>query len=220
MGEHLTIQLQGENLVLLPQRAIYWEQQQILLASDLHLGKSGHFRKAGIAVSSEIHHDDLKRLSAILKEFPVKKIFFLGDLFHSDQNYEWTQFLTWRKSILPIEIHWIKGNHDAPDSEWIITSEIHYHTSHFEHQPFFFTHQMILQEHLSKYQMAGHLHPAIRLTGKGKQSIKLPCFYFSDNYCVLPAFGNFTAGAVIRPKINDKVFMILENKVLPMKGYK
>ena len=44
------IELFGEKLDLLPQKAIYYPQHKTLLAADLHLGKAGHFRNAGIAV--------------------------------------------------------------------------------------------------------------------------------------------------------------------------
>ena len=41
----------GQDLVLLPQKAIYWKQEKTLIAADVHMGKVGHFRKAGIAVT-------------------------------------------------------------------------------------------------------------------------------------------------------------------------
>jgi metallophosphoesterase superfamily enzyme len=43
----------------------------------------------------------------------------------------------------------------------------------------------------------------------GKQSLKFPCFYFSSNYAVLPAFSKFTGTAHIEPKPKDSVFAIL-----------
>ena len=44
------IELCGQELELLPQKAIYWKDRNCLLIADLHLGKSTHFRKNGIAV--------------------------------------------------------------------------------------------------------------------------------------------------------------------------
>jgi metallophosphoesterase superfamily enzyme len=82
----------GEELTLLPDKAIYWKRKKNLLLSDLHLAKSGHFRKAGIALPSSIHKNDLSRLSKIIDEFPVEKVYLLGDLFHSKENKEWKQF--------------------------------------------------------------------------------------------------------------------------------
>src|ERR1051325_4641300 len=82
----LPFNLLGEDLILLPQRAIYWQQQKILIAADVHLGKVGHFRKAGIAVPRDMEQDDLAILSDLIDEYRPEKIIFLGDLFHSDMN--------------------------------------------------------------------------------------------------------------------------------------
>ncbi len=43
-----------QDLILLPQKAIYWKQQKALIAADVDLGKVGHFRKAGIAVHRDM----------------------------------------------------------------------------------------------------------------------------------------------------------------------
>ncbi|MCE7981398.1 MAG: hypothetical protein DYG89_09420 [Caldilinea sp. CFX5] len=64
------------------------------------------------------------------------------------------------------------------------------------------------------YALAGHLHPAVQLTGKGKQVLKLPCFWFGERYGVLPAFGDFIDQGAIRPQRGDRVFVVAEDKVL------
>ena len=71
-AKQMVVKIREEELTLLPERAIFWRRKNALLISDLHLGKSGHFRKAGIALPSSIHHDDLDRLSKIISEFPVE----------------------------------------------------------------------------------------------------------------------------------------------------
>jgi hypothetical protein len=52
------------------------------------------------------------------------------------------------------------------------------------------------------------------MVGKGRQAITLPCFYFGKQQGLLPAFGAFTGIARIRPKKNDRVYVIAENKVM------
>jgi uncharacterized protein len=42
----------------------------------------------------------------------------------------------------------------------------------------------------------------------------LPCFYFGQRQALLPAFGVFTGLAKIRPLKNDKVFVIVEGKIM------
>ncbi|HEY4198814.1 MAG TPA: hypothetical protein VGM63_24910, partial [Mucilaginibacter sp.] len=71
-----------QDLVLLPQKAIYWKQQKVLIAADVHMGKVGHFRKAGIAVPRNMEQSDLATLSDLIFEHQPEKLIFLGDLFH------------------------------------------------------------------------------------------------------------------------------------------
>ena len=65
--------------------------------------------------------------------------------------------------------------------------------------------------------MAGHIHPAIRLKGKGKQSIQLPCFVFREHNAILPAFGSFTGTATIQAKPGDQVYAIADKQVIKVK---
>ncbi|HYV91792.1 MAG TPA: ligase-associated DNA damage response endonuclease PdeM [Chitinophagales bacterium] len=211
-SKHLNVKIREEELTLLPERVIFWKRKNALLISDLHLGKSGHFRKAGIALPSSIHHDDIDRLSRIISEFPVQKLFLLGDLFHSTHNREWNHFLAWRKNFPSLEIHLIKGNHDILDAQLIHEAEIILHLEQFEAPPFLFVHNNY-DKHSTAYILCGHIHPAIHFTGRAKQSATLPCFWFGKNSGVLPAFGNFTGNAIISPSEGDLVFFIVEGKV-------
>src|SRR3982074_1557313 len=46
----LTIELAGEEIILLPERAIYWPRAETLFVADTHWGKDATFRAAAIAV--------------------------------------------------------------------------------------------------------------------------------------------------------------------------
>ena len=48
------------------------------------------------------------------------------------------------------------------------------------------------------YALAGHIHPAVRLSGGAGESLRLPCFWFGPRVGVLPSFGAFTGSAVVR----------------------
>ncbi len=62
----MRISFAGERLVLLPDRAIYWEKRATLLVADVHLGKGAAFRAMGVPVPAGNSAKDLKRLSALL----------------------------------------------------------------------------------------------------------------------------------------------------------
>ena len=72
MIQTLSKNIQNETLIFTNQKAIFWEREKTLIISDLHVGKSAHFRKSGIAVSSEILLDDLKYdvIALYLIDFP------------------------------------------------------------------------------------------------------------------------------------------------------
>ena len=70
--------------------ALFWEKHSILLISDVHLGKVSHFRKYGAAVPQQAVQQNFDALTAVVEHFKPKSILFLGDLFHSAINIEWS----------------------------------------------------------------------------------------------------------------------------------
>ena len=81
--------INGQHFILHPSGAIYWEEKKSLLLADAHLGKVAHFRKNGIAVPRKAERAFYQKITQLLSLFSVKRILFLGDLFHSFQNNEW-----------------------------------------------------------------------------------------------------------------------------------
>src|ERR1700712_5351736 len=104
----IPFKLLDQDLLLLPQKAIYWQQEKALIAADVHLGKVGHFRKAGISIPRDMEQDDLAMLSDLIAEHRPEKIIFLGDLFHSDLNADWDWFVMWRKQFPKLQIILVK----------------------------------------------------------------------------------------------------------------
>ncbi|QHT70183.1 ligase-associated DNA damage response endonuclease PdeM [Rhodocytophaga rosea] len=205
----------GQSLHLLPQRAIYWAETKTLIVADVHVGKINHFRKAGIAIPQIAGETDYKALDAILNTFPVDRVLILGDLFHSTYNEAVVDFSTWRKKYSQTEFTLIKGNHDIlKDSFYSAASLKIYEHTLIEH-PFIFSH-IPLEENSTYYNLSGHIHPAVRLVGKAKQSIVLPCFYFRQKNGILPAFSTFTGKALLIPATADTVFVIANQFVRPL----
>src|SRR5215216_5308898 len=98
--------LQHQNLWLTAQRSIFWEEQKSLIISDLHFGKTGHFRKSGIPVPQSVYKEDLQRLVALLHHFQPQQLIVVGDFFHSHANTELDWFRKWREDFwqLPITL--------------------------------------------------------------------------------------------------------------------
>ena len=89
------IQFGGASLTLTNQRVIYWKSEETLILSDVHIGKTAHFRQHGIAISDDVLHKDLQRLAALIDYFSPKKLVVVGDLFHADYNSNITEFKEW-----------------------------------------------------------------------------------------------------------------------------
>ncbi|WP_138430620.1 ligase-associated DNA damage response endonuclease PdeM [Fodinibius saliphilus] len=212
-----TFNLKGNRFWLLPERAIYWQKEKILLIADLHIGKSTHFRKHGIAVPKQVNESNLHRLEHLVEKTEPDHLIILGDLFHSNLNHEWQQFIKWRKRYCQIEVSLVVGNHD-------ILSTDKYHTGFInifkkmKIGAFLFVHDKdphTPSDKTEAYLLSGHVHPAAKLNGKGRQAMTFPCFYFGQRYGILPAFGAFTGTHTVTPQKNDSVFIIVEGQVIP-----
>ncbi|MEO6151268.1 MAG: ligase-associated DNA damage response endonuclease PdeM [Mucilaginibacter sp.] len=205
-----------QDLLLLPQKAIYWEQQKTLIAADVHLGKVGHFRKAGIAVPRDMEQDDLGMLSDLIEEYHPEKIIFLGDLFHSDMNADFDWFAMWRQRHAKIEIILIRGNHDIIHDSHYTGLNVALHNELLV-GPFLMLHHPLTGAKLTDaegYILCGHIHPGVELVGKGRQRITLPCFAFGKKQAILPSFGKFTGKVAVYNQKTDRVFGVLKDKVI------
>ena len=212
------ITIKNQDLCLSSDRSIYWEQEKALVVSDLHIGKTGHFRKAGIAVPQSVFREDLQRLVALIQYFKPQKLIVVGDMFHSSANKELELFTRWRSDFAGLEIKLVKGNHDILHKSWYAQSDIELFDSTLKISEFCFQHDPGEcgkdDDDKDRYVFSGHIHPGITIHGNGKQSLKFPCFYFTDSYCVLPAFSRFTGMVGMRMKEDDIVYAIVNNTLL------
>lgn len=217
MPSSVPFHLHAETLWLCAERCIYWEEEQALILSDLHFGKTGHFRKSGIAVPQNVFKEDLQRLFAQIQFYKPGKLFIVGDLFHSYANKEMDLFLKWRNDISAIEILLIKGNHDILAKKFYENAGIKTTDDLLSVKNFCFTHD--IGHHCNNgsknnYTFSGHIHPGIHIHGLARQSLQFACFYFGETYAVLPAFSRFTGFSKIKIKENDKVFAIVNNNII------
>ncbi len=210
----MEIIIRNNHLTILPQKAVFWQEEKALLISDLHLGKISHFRKEGIPLPLQAIKNNFKRLDELILTNNAHTIIFTGDLFHSSMNSEWEHFCTWRKKYHSVDMHIVLGNHDQFNDECYSSLPLSVHKKEFRFNPFSFTHHPKTNYDGLSYNIAGHIHPVIKLTGKANQHFKFPCFYFGKQQAVLPSFGYFTGGYVIEPEDGDQVIAVVENKLV------
>jgi uncharacterized protein len=204
-----------------PQRTLYWEAEKTLILADLHLGKTGHFRKSGIAVPNRVYKEDLQVLLHQVLYFKTDKLIILGDMTHSVANRELDLFVKWRKDFPMLQIHLVKGNHDILNDRWYQEADIITYEEEMQIGDFCFRHDKTKSEIDNKkksyFTFHGHIHPAVRMKGGGRQTLLFPCFYFTPDYCILPAFSRFTGTYIIRPGKDDAVFAIVDNQIVKAK---
>ncbi len=209
--------IKNQQVWISPGRTLYWESEKALIASDLHFGKTGHFRKAGIAVPAAVFKEDLQRLFNQVQYFQPDKLIIVGDLFHSKQNKELDLFQKWRDDLGGISVILVKGNHDILIESWYKKASIEVVKEALTIGSFCFSHDLEKCETgKGEYLFSGHIHPGIVINGLGKQSLRFPCFYFTKNYCVLPAFSHFTGVVRIEPQKGEEVFAIVNNTIVQM----
>ncbi|MEJ1223122.1 ligase-associated DNA damage response endonuclease PdeM [Sediminicola sp. 1XM1-17] len=204
------IQINDQNFVLHSTGALFWKEERMLLISDVHLGKVSHFRKYGAAVPQQAIEKNFELLTEIVSVFEPRTICFLGDLFHSSLNSEWHRFESWI-SEQTSKIILVAGNHDIisplkyEDIGILVIQELVL-------PPFLMTHHP--EERNGYFNFSGHIHPAIKLKGMGRQLLKLPCFFKKQQQMVLPAFGEFTGTHILTPTKEDEVYAITKNEVI------
>ena len=209
------IEIRGEGLQLLPERAAYWEGNRTLLIADAHFGKAAAFRAASVPVPRGTTSGSLARLDVIVRQTAARRIIFLGDFLHarSGRSPETLAVVQrWHDDHPATHLVLVRGNHDRRAGDPPEELGVACVDAPLVEPPFVFAHHPI--ESPAGYVVAGHVHPGVRLVGSGRQRERLPCFWFGDSTGILPAFGEFTGLADIVPAPGDRVFVIAGSEVV------
>ncbi|MEM1351477.1 MAG: ligase-associated DNA damage response endonuclease PdeM [Pseudomonadota bacterium] len=179
----------GASLRALPSGALWWDDQELLCVSDLHLGKSERVaRRAGQTLPPYETRDTLDRLNRDLAHTEARTVICLGDSFDDRAVAEAledgdrmliAQMQAGRRWI------WIEGNHDPGPLALGGT-----HLSLFKLGKLTFRH---IAEHDATGEVSGHYHPKARVPTRGRV-ISRPAFLKDKNRLILPAYGTYTGG--------------------------
>lgn len=211
----LTITCAGTSLTLLPEKAAYWGDGQLLLMADVHLGKGLSFRRAGVPVPQGSTADSLARLSGLVHRLGVRRIAFLGDLLHSahaQSAVTQAELARWRDAHRDLALTLVRGNHDDRAGDPPAALGIEVVDEPLRLGPWALCHHPDVVT--DGYVLAGHWHPCVTLRGRGRERLRLPCFWFGDRVGVLPAFGSFTGMHPIDPQPSDRVCAVSDGVVL------
>jgi DNA ligase-associated metallophosphoesterase len=211
----LSLEVGGEQLVLLPQRACCLPAHRTLLVADAHVGKAATFRRLGVPVPEATTAGMLQRLDQALQASGATRIVFLGDLLHSVHAHAaatWQTLRRWRARHATLDLMLVRGNHDRhagdPPADWgvqVVDEPFRLGALALKHHP---------EPEPGAYVLAGHVHPGLVLGGPAYQRLRLPCFHFGPAVGLLPAFGDFTGLHVVRPEAGDRVYVVAGGRVL------
>ncbi len=203
------------SLSLLPQGAVFLNATATLVVADLHLGKSAAFRARGLPVPEGDNALDLARVISLSRESAASHLVIAGDLFHAPSGITPELESTFRdfRDQIGVPITLVTGNHDAKVKSLssLVTSVPQLdleENCRVIHDPAYATG--------SKLHLAGHWHPVIRIPDGKHTALRLPCFLLRQNTLILPAFGSFTGGAIMKPTTNDRFFVTLRDQVIEL----
>jgi uncharacterized protein len=213
----LSTTVAGEHVVMLPERALWLPAHGTLCVADLHWGKAAAFRAAHVPVPMGTTSSDLARLSSALEVTGVSHLVVLGDLLHARAGRHEETLRTiaqWREAHAALRITLVRGNHDQHAGDPPTSLAIQCSDEPLRLGAFVGVHEPMA--HSDGYVLAGHLHPSVTIRGRGRQSLRLPCFVFGDTVGVLPAFSSFTGGGMYEQAPGERLFGIAGDSVVPL----
>jgi DNA ligase-associated metallophosphoesterase len=218
MPESQMLEWAGQRWELLAGRAAWWPAARTLIAADLHLGKARHFRAHGVPVPRGTTGDTLGRLTDLLHQTAARRLLVLGDLFHARAGVDAglvQQLTAWRTTHPGVTMLNVRGNHDQragdppPEVDIRCIDRLSEADVDFVHDPAAASDLPI---------MAGHIHPCVKLGGRGGDRMRAPCFHFGPRVAVLPAFGAFTGCHPMPVRRGDAVFVVGPGTIMQLTG--
>ena len=212
-----TLTAGGQVLMLMPEKCVLLPESDTLLVADLHIGKALSFRALGVPVPGGTTGETLALLASLVRRLAVRRIVFLGDFLHSARSHAPATMAAvsqWRAEHAGLELTLVRGNHDDRAGD---------PPAHLGIEP---VDEPLMQGGLAlchhprpqpgAYVLAGHLHPCVSVGGRAHDWLRLPCFWFTPQFGVLPAFGAFTGMLAIRTARGERVFAATPQQVFEL----
>jgi uncharacterized protein len=195
-----TVNIAGVTLLADISGALFWEEQSLLVVSDLHLEKGSSYAARGVLLPPYDTVATLSRLASVITRRDPRRVIALGDSFH-DRNAHERLSVADRETLTALQTRrdwiWISGNHDPAipsDFGGVVATEVAIGPIAFRHEP------------TGAFgEIAGHLHPKARVPTRGR-AVERRCFASDAARLVMPSFGAYTGGLSIRDIAFTKIF--------------
>jgi len=198
-----TLDVVGVSFIADLSGALFWQDESLLVVSDLHLEKGSSFARRGVLLPPYDSAATLALLGVVIARRKPRMVIALGDSFHDGDAHNRLSTAD-REAIVVMQARrdwiWISGNHDPAlpsDLGGVVAEEVAIGPIAFRHEPTG-----------ASGEIAGHLHPKARVSTRGR-SMERRCFACDGERAVMPAFGAYTGGLSIRDAAFAKIFQTL-----------
>ena len=198
-----TVDVVGVSFIADLSGALFWQDESLLVVSDLHLEKGSSFARRGVLLPPYDSAATLALLALVIARRNPRMVIALGDSFHDGDGHNRLSMAD-REAIVMMQARrdwiWISGNHDPAlpsDLGGVVAEEVAIGPIAFRHEPTG-----------ASGEIAGHLHPKARVSTRGR-SMERRCFACDGERAVMPAFGAYTGGLNIRDAAFAKIFQTL-----------
>ena len=205
-------------VTLLPERAVVSARERTLFVADLHLGKASAFRAAGAPAPFGTSEETLRRLGALADLAAAERLVILGDFVHGKSSVTdglMESLRAWRRQRTALDCVIVLGNHDRRAAHLYegcgfrgVAEPALVAGMACRHHP--------MDRGASPMTLAGHVHPVARISGRGRDSLRLPCFVIDGSQIVLPAFGEFTGGSLVRPDEGRRIVLVASDRLIEL----
>lgn len=200
--------------------ALWWADEGMLVVADLHFEKGSSFARRGQLLPPYDTGETLARLTRLVRRFQPRLVVALGDSFHDGEAAARLHAHD-RDDLVALQAGrdwvWIAGNHDPGTPAGLggmALDMLAVGRLVFRHEP---------RVGLAEGEIAGHLHPAARVYGRGR-SARRRCFAGDGYRLILPAFGAYAGGLdVLDPAFDGlfaaatfRAFMLGDDRVYPV----
>ena len=200
----LAMNVHGEEVLMRCSGAAWLAASRALIVADLHFEKGSAYAAKGQMLPPYDTRETLDRLEAEVAATQPAVLVFLGDSFHDgrgegrlhgEDGARIAALATGRT------LAWVVGNHDADGPKSLpgeTVDELALGALTLRHEP---------QPGGQAGELAGHLHPAVRVKGKGR-TVRRRCFVTDGARMVLPAFGAYAGGLNVKDKAFAELFAV------------
>lgn len=177
--------------------ALYWPEEQLLAAADLHLEKGSSFAgSAGRLLPPYDSAYTVARLERLIERYRPQRVAALGDSFHDRRGAARLDSVVAeriRGLSDRVDWIWIHGNHDPkPPRELGGRGAVEIAIG-----PLVFRHDAHAERQAEGGEVIGHYHPVASVATRGR-SFRRRCFAIGQHRLLLPAFGAYTGGLNVR----------------------